>query len=182
MSLKHKTTNKSEFVKKPYKSKRDHLTHEHQNILKALEKYILSLDKTKSDSFQSKYDSINNVLKQHIANNGYCYEMNILLSKKGYDNIDLLRNFVKSKNKRDYREVSMSEWTTYYKNIYTCLQNIGIKDVPITSIQKCVFELWKTYTYNWAGFWTVIASKGKLHQCIDPDDWSFIVQYFKTSN
>lgn len=182
MALKHKTTNTSVFIKKPGSLKRDHLTQEQQTLLKTLEPSILTLDKTKSDSFQSKYVTINNVLKHHINNNGYCYEMNLLLNKKGHENIDKLRSFIKSKNKRDYRSISVAEWTAYYKHIHTCLQCIGIKNVSITSIQKCIFELWKKSTYNWAGFWTVIESYGKLHQCIDPDDWSFIVQYFKKSN
>lgn len=159
--------------------KKDHLSKDQHTLLNVLQQSISKLDKISTDAIQSTYHEMNNIIKQHVSNNGHFYDMNHILAKKGHNNIDKLRSFIKTKNKRDYLAVSPLKWKKYYNNIHKCLQADGLMNISRKSIQECIFELWKTYLYNWAGFWTVIQTNGKLHQAVDANDWAFIKRYFE---
>lgn len=171
----------------PKNPKRDKLTKTETAVLVALQPLMPSIEKPKPHMIHQVYKNINLIVESVIKNHAYScyyYEMNNLLKKNGHSDIDKLRQFIRHKNKHDFKNIAQHQWTTHIEYLKRILNNLVDNKTSVTTqeVQDLVTALWRHYSTNWGGFWTTIQPNGILHVALDPDDVIFTIKHLKDKN
>ena len=169
----------------PPKAKRQKLTKTETALLAALRPLMVSIEKPKSQTIHQVYKNINvvveSVIKTHSNYSCYYYEMNNLLKKNGHSDIDKLRQFIRYKNKHDFRNIPQQKWTNHLEYVKGILNGMVDKKTPITheEVRECIMALWRHYSTDWGGFWSTIQPNGTLYSVLDPEDVQFIIKHLR---